>query len=74
MTEQIVQLAKTILPSRLSEYIYLTLTDHLSFVFTRHKEGIELKNALLWEIKKFYQTEFEIGLRALEIIEKRNRY
>ncbi|EMA6344545.1 BglG family transcription antiterminator LicT [Bacillus cytotoxicus] len=70
VTEKIVQLAKTILPGRLSECIYLTLTDHLSFAFTRHKEGIELKNALLWEIKKFYQTEFEIGLRALEIIEK----
>ena len=26
-------------------------------------------NPLIWEIKKFYPKEFEIGLKALEFIE-----
>ncbi len=58
------------MPGTLSDYIYLTLTDHLSFALTRHKEGMDLKNTLLWEIKRFYQKEFEIGLQALNIIEE----
>ena len=70
ITERIIQFAKTVLPGTLSDYIYLTLTDHLSFALTRHKEGIDLKNTLLWEIKRFYQKEFEIGLQALNIIEE----
>ena len=70
ITERIIQFAKTVLPGTLSDYIYLTLTDHLSFALTRHKEGMDLKNTLLWEIKRFYQKEFEIGLQALNIIEE----
>ena len=70
ITESIIQFAKTVLPGTLSDYIYLTLTDHLSFALTRHKEGMDLKNTLLWEIKRFYQKEFEIGLQALNIIEE----
>ncbi len=32
---------------------------------------LQYKNALLWEIKKFYQTEYQLGIRALEIIRNR---
>ncbi|MEK4741072.1 MULTISPECIES: BglG family transcription antiterminator LicT [unclassified Bacillus (in: firmicutes)] len=70
ITERIIRFAKTVLPGELSDYIYLTLTDHLSFALTRHKEGMDLKNTLLWEVKRFYQKEFEIGLQALHIIEE----
>lgn len=55
---------------KLSKIIYITLTDHLNFAITRFKKGIEVENALLWEIKRFYQKEFEAGKEALEIIKK----
>ncbi|WP_347452272.1 PRD domain-containing protein [Clostridium baratii] len=37
----------------------------------RIKNNITVKNALLWEIKRFYKKEFEIGLKALELIEEK---
>lgn len=53
---------------KLSKIIYITLTDHLNFAITRLKKGIVVENALLWEIKRFYQREFEAGKSALEIV------
>lgn len=64
----IIEYAKNILNTDLSEYIYITLTDHINNVINLHKEGINLSNVILWEVKKFYSKEFEISLKALEFI------
>lgn len=66
----IIEYAKNILDVELSEYIYITLTDHISNAIKLHKEGFSLSNAILWEIKKFYPKEFEIGLKALDFIQE----
>ncbi len=71
LTNEIVQYAKVSLARRLNENIYLTLTDHISFVIQRHQENIPLKNALLWEIKRFYNHEFLIGKEAIAMIESK---
>lgn len=60
--------ASAITGKRLNKNIYITLTDHLNFAITRAKENIVVTNALLWEIKRFYRTEFAVGSKALEII------
>ncbi|MEH7234554.1 BglG family transcription antiterminator LicT [Bacillus sp. JJ1562] len=70
ISSKILDYAKTQLPSKLDDYLYVALTDHLSFAISRHKQGIQLKNALLWEIRKYYKQEFQIALKALDIIEK----
>lgn len=64
----IIEYAKNILNTELSEYIYITLTDHINNAIKLHKEGLNLYNAILWEIKKFYPKEFEIGLKSLSFI------
>lgn len=69
LTDQIVTMAEEHLKCNLSENIYLTLTDHISYSITRTGEGMPIKNALLWEIQRFYKREFDAGLRALDIIE-----
>lgn len=69
MTDQIVTLAEQQLQHKLSNNIYLTLTDHISYSITRIGEGMQIKNALLWEIQRFYKKEFAVGLKALHIIE-----
>lgn len=56
---------------KLNDNIYLTLTDHISFAIDRTEQGLVLKNALLWEIKRFYNHEYLIGREALSMIEKR---
>ncbi|MDU5948966.1 MAG: PRD domain-containing protein, partial [Paenibacillus macerans] len=56
------------LPKKLNENIYVSLTDHINFAVERHQQGLEIKNALLWEIKQLYKEEFSIGLKTLERI------
>lgn len=68
--EEIINYAEEKLDKKLNENIYLTLTDHISFAISRYKQGLELKNPMVWEIKRFYKQEYAIGLKALDIIKK----
>ncbi|KOR83536.1 transcription antiterminator BglG [Bacillus sp. FJAT-22058] len=70
ISAKILDFAQSQLPYRLDEYLYVALTDHISFAISRHNQGIHLKNPLLWEIRKYYKQEFQIALKTLEIIEK----
>lgn len=48
--------------------IYLALSDHISYAIERYQNGEVLKNALLFDIKKFYPNEFKVALKALDMI------
>lgn len=71
LTNDIISYARTALGKKLNDNIYLTLTDHISFSIERVQQGIVLKNALLWEIRRFYNHEYLVGKEALAMIEKR---
>lgn len=66
-----IKYAQSVLKTKLSNNIYLTLTDHMNYAIKRTGEGIEIKNPLTWEIKKFYKVEYKIGLKALENIKNK---
>lgn len=68
---EIILYTKTHLGNKLNESIYLSLVDHIYTAIVRFKEGIVVKNALLWDIGRFYPDEFVVGQKALDIIEKR---
>ena len=51
LTSDIITYAKKNLNVQLNQSIYITLTDHINFAIQRQVQGIQLKNALLWEIK-----------------------
>jgi beta-glucoside operon transcriptional antiterminator len=68
--DEIINNAKCTLAG-LSDNIYLTLIDHISFAIERHKDNMDLASSLKWELKRFYSEEFKAGLDALDIIEKR---
>jgi beta-glucoside operon transcriptional antiterminator len=70
LSYDIIEYAKNILDVEISEYIYVTLTDHISNSIKLYKEGVNITNPIIWEIKKFYPKEFEIGLKALDFIEE----
>ncbi|WP_413376741.1 BglG family transcription antiterminator LicT [Alkalihalobacillus sp. 1P02AB] len=70
ITDKIISYAKLQLPYKVDDHLYVSLTDHISFAITRYKQGLNIKNALLWEIKKFYKQEFQIGEKAIEFIEE----
>ena len=71
ISSDIISYAKKNLKLKLNQSIYVTLTDHINFAITRFKQGIKLQNALLWEIKRFYTQEYELGLYAIKLIKER---
>ena len=71
ISDEIISHAKDHLKLKLNQSIYVTLTDHINFAIERVRQGIEPQNALLWEIKRFYPQEFQLGIYALELIQDR---
>lgn len=71
ISDEIISHAKDHLKLKLNQSIYVTLTDHINFAIERVSQGIEPQSALLWEIKRFYPQEFQLGIYALELIQDR---
>ena len=71
LADDIVQYAKVSTNKKFCDSLYISLSDHIYASVSRHLEGIQLKNPILWEIKRFYEPEFEVGLKAVEMIEER---
>ena len=61
--------AKKILNKELNDTSFLAIADHLHSSIQRGKKNIQLKNFLLWDIKRFFPVELEI---ARETIRKVN--
>ena len=71
IAEEIIKYAEEKLDRKLNENIYLTLTDHIGFSIDRYKNNLEMKNVMLWDIKRLHKEEFSIGVKALDIIKDR---
>ncbi len=66
--ERIIMEARRRLGKKLNDMLYISLIDHVHTSIVRYLDGITVKNALLWEIRRFYREEYEIGLWALRLI------
>ncbi len=64
---KIVNMAKEIF-KELNDNMFFSLLDHLSFALKRRENQMDIVNPLEWEIKKFYSREYQMGIKALEII------
>lgn len=71
ISSKIIEYAQNYLNTELDEYIYASLTDHISFAFKRYEEKVEIKNDLLYEIRRIHKKEFEIGKWAIDYIEQK---
>ncbi|MGM0126039.1 beta-glucoside operon transcriptional antiterminator [Enterococcus sp. AZ194] len=71
VTNEIIKYAKARVGKQLSENLLISLSDHIHNSIKRTNEGTILRNAMLFDIKRFYTKEFEIGVAALKIIESR---
>lgn len=71
LTNDIISYTKASIGIKLSQNVYLTLIDHISFAISRCKEGMHFVNALLEEIKLFYPKEYLVGKYALRLIEEK---
>lgn len=71
MIEEIVNEIQLSLGRRISDVIYVSLADHIHFSLANFENGITVKNGLMFDIMRFYQDEYKLGCRGLEIIKAR---
>lgn len=70
--KEIVKLAETRLDKPVHDSLYVTLADHIHFALSRYRDGIIIRNPLVWEVKRFYGPEFTIGKEAVALINERH--
>lgn len=71
LANDIISYARESLKIELNQNVYLTLTDHISFVIDRYRAGMNFNNILADEVRLFYPVEYSVGRHALEMIEER---
>ncbi|KAF1302332.1 MULTISPECIES: BglG family transcription antiterminator LicT [Enterococcus] len=68
LADEIIEYAKSSLEISLNESVYVSLTDHLYTAIERSKNNISVPNILLWDIKRLFPKEFQVGKKATEKI------
>lgn len=71
ISADIISYAKNECGMKLNQSIYIALTDHINFAIERYRKGIQLPNALLWEIRQFYRREYLVGEYAIRLLGER---
>ena len=66
---KIIDYAMQVMQRRLSNSIYISLTDHINFALERYKTGMVFENPLLQEVRSFYPSEYLIGEYAVALVE-----
>lgn len=60
--------AKETLNKELNESSFIAIADHLHSSIQRYQKNIQVKNFLLWDIKRFFSTELEIARKAIQMV------
>lgn len=71
ITDIIVEMLKKDYNKELHDIIYVSLTEHIHSAVERLKNGIEIKNPLLNEIKSLYRDEYNIAVKGLDVIKEK---
>ncbi|WP_138494867.1 BglG family transcription antiterminator LicT [Paenibacillus pinistramenti] len=71
VTDDIVTLARTQLNKKISDGIYISLSDHIHFATTRIKENMIVQNPLSWEIQHFYKAEYDVAKESITLLRER---
>ncbi|MCD5002379.1 PRD domain-containing protein [Enterococcus saccharolyticus] len=70
LSDDIINFGKKKINYKISDAIYISLTDHLFNLIKMKKNGITINNKLFWEIRKFYPIEFAIGEYGIQLIKE----
>lgn len=68
LAQDIIEQAKKVLNAPLQESLWVGLTDHIYFAVERFKKGFIFGNKVFWEIKSYYNREYQIGCYAIELL------
>lgn len=69
LTCEIIEYLQENLKITLSNSLYITLMDHITFICERAKKGLLPRNELKWEISRYYPSEFHICKKVVELLE-----
>ena len=69
-TQKIRDRAKEALGIEMTVNALVGMIDHITYAVERKKQGLEIPNLMLHEIRSLYAEEFKIGLKGLEYIEE----
>lgn len=69
-SEEIISYIKNTYHKKLSDTIYVTLTDHIMNTIERIRMGIEFDNALLGNVKQLYHEEYQIAIEVVNMLSK----
>lgn len=67
-SEEIIELIKDNIDKKISDNIHVTLADHIANLLERIRLGINFDNTILYDVRRMYQQEYEIAIKAVEII------
>lgn len=70
ITDKIVRYTNEVFKKELNDITYIGIADHIYGSVERFITSGELVNGLLWDIKRLYKEEFEVGMFALEVIKQ----
>ncbi len=71
IVNHIIDYSKEMLDGALSEQLFFTLIDHVSYSVSRLENNIVLQNRLSWEVKRFYSKEFSVGVYSVNYINEK---
>lgn len=68
---EIINMAEKELDVEFQSNLYIALADHINYTLERARDLLPLTNPLNYEVRKYYPEEYEVGQKALELIEDR---
>ncbi len=68
LSDKVIRFIKDNTKKKIHDYIYVTLTDHICTTIERAKNNIIFDDALLMNVKNLYREEYEIAVKAVEMI------
>jgi beta-glucoside operon transcriptional antiterminator len=63
--------AKKKLNKEFNETSFISFADHLHTAIQRAKKGIQMKNFLLWDIKRFFPEELAIARKGIQFVNEK---
>ncbi|HSR04901.1 MAG TPA: PRD domain-containing protein [Proteiniclasticum sp.] len=69
-TQKIRDLAHEKLGIEMTVNALVGMIDHITYAVERKKQGLEIPNLMLHEIRSMYEEEFKIGLKGLDYIKE----
>lgn len=70
LVTKIIDEIKMRIGKKISDSIYVSLSDHIHFALKNYEKEIHITNNLMYDIQRFYPDEYKLGLIGLDIIEK----